>query len=107
MLLQILLGLFCLSQSVSAQKNIPFNPSNYFIWPPLPGPPANVDPSVFADNPVLEYGKPQSRAFTFATSMNATTIYMFQEENPQVAKYHLIRDCVKTSYTNNNTVLHY
>ncbi|KAH7021353.1 uncharacterized protein B0I36DRAFT_367770 [Microdochium trichocladiopsis] len=101
-----LICFYCLVQLISGQSTKPVDYSNRFIWPPLPGPPANLDGTAFYENPNIEYGKPQSRPFTFITSMASTTIYMYQEQSPALAKFHLIRDC-EPNNAGNSTTLHY
>lgn len=87
----LLLATGCLVPATWAQSTKPIDYSNRFIWPPVPGPPANLDLTAFYANPVIEYGRPVSRPFTFLTQMSSTTIYMYQEQSPELAKYHLIQ----------------
>ncbi|KXJ88877.1 hypothetical protein Micbo1qcDRAFT_197177 [Microdochium bolleyi] len=90
----------------TAQSGNPVDWNNRFMWPPLPGQKASLDATAFYGNPVIEYGKPLSRPFTFITRMNATAIMMQQEHSPELAKRHLIRDCVPNR-PDNATTMHY
>ncbi|OCT53174.1 hypothetical protein CLCR_10477 [Cladophialophora carrionii] len=92
-------ALYLFLGSVFAQDNRPVDPNNHFISPPLPGPQANVDPSVFWSNQNWTVGVQQSIDWNWITNHTNLMITLQQEGNPDSVQARTILDCPEASTT--------
>ncbi|KIW65012.1 hypothetical protein PV04_07304 [Phialophora macrospora] len=83
--------------SVSTQDNRAPDPNNHFISPPLPGPQANVDATVFWSNQNWTVGVLQTIDWNWVTNLTNLMITLQQEGNPESVQSRLILDCPAAS----------
>ncbi|KAJ9613432.1 hypothetical protein H2200_003374 [Cladophialophora chaetospira] len=87
--------------SVVSQDNRAPDPNNHFISPPLPGPQANVNATVFWSNQNWTVGVQQSIDWNWVTNITNLRITMEQEGAPGSVQSHMILDCPLASEQNN------
>lgn len=76
--------------ALHAQDNREPDPDNQFIYPPLPGPQASNDPSVFEDNLNFTVSIDQAQPWKWITNMTYMSITLNQEGNPDIVRSRVL-----------------
>ncbi|KAK5953909.1 hypothetical protein OHC33_005180 [Knufia fluminis] len=79
--------------ALHAQDNREPDPDNQFIYPPLPGPQASNDPSVFEDNLNFTVSIDQAQPWKWITNMTYMSITLNQEGNPDIVRSRVLLEC--------------